>query len=99
MRILHLDSGRAMRGGQWQVLRLHAGLVRRGHESVLSAREEGPLLAAARSAGLPCEPLRALGLGMRSRGFDLVHAHDARTHTLGALFARVPLVVSRRVAF
>ena len=39
---------------------------------------------------------------LQSRGFDLVHAHDARTHTLGALgglFASVPLVVSRRVAF
>jgi glycosyltransferase involved in cell wall biosynthesis len=88
-----------MRGGQWQVLRLHSGLVRRGHESVLAAREDGPLLAAARSAGLPAERLRALGFGKRSRTFDIVHAHDARTHTLGALFARAPLIVSRRVAF
>jgi hypothetical protein len=36
---------------------------------------------------------------VRTRGFDLVHAHDARSHTMGALFARAPLVVSRRVAF
>jgi glycosyltransferase involved in cell wall biosynthesis len=34
-----------------------------------------------------------------SRGFDIVHAHDARSHTLGALLSRAPLVVSRRVAF
>ena len=27
MKILHLDSGREMRGGQWQVLRLHRGDV------------------------------------------------------------------------
>lgn len=27
MRILHLDSGREMRGGQWQALRLHRGLI------------------------------------------------------------------------
>ena len=28
MRILHLDSGREMRGGQWQALRLIEGLSR-----------------------------------------------------------------------
>jgi hypothetical protein len=97
MKILHLDSGREMRGGQWQALRLHRGLIERGHESVLLARGESPLLAAARRATLPCQ---ALGpLRVRSRGFDLVHAHDARSHTMGAFFARSPLVVSRRVAF
>jgi hypothetical protein len=98
MRILHLDSGREMRGGQWQVLRLHRGLLERGHQSVLRAREGGPLLAAAQREDLPCEPLRPLRIAQESRGFDLVHAHDARTHTLGAL-ARAPLVVARRVAF
>ena len=30
MRILHLDAGREMRGGQWQVLRLIEGLAARG---------------------------------------------------------------------
>jgi glycosyltransferase involved in cell wall biosynthesis len=96
MKILHLDSGREMRGGQWQALRLHRGLVERGHQSLLLARVGSPLAAAARDAGLPCEVLRA---GRLPGGFDLAHAHDARSHTLGALFARVPLVVSRRVAF
>src|SRR5579863_920791 len=99
MRILHLDSGREMRGGQWQALRLHRGLVERGHESLLLARGESPLLAAAKRAGLPCGVLRPLRLAMLSRGFDVVHAHDARSHTVGALFAGAPLVVSRRVAF
>jgi hypothetical protein len=102
MRILHLDSGREMRGGQWQVLRLHRGLVQRGHRSLLLARADAPLLEAAQREDLPCGPLRTLRVAQQSRGFDLVHAHDARTHTLGALgtlFARVPLVVSRRVAF
>jgi glycosyltransferase involved in cell wall biosynthesis len=99
MRILHLDSGREMRGGQWQVLRLHRGLLKRGHGSLLLARADSPLMAAARREDLDCEPLRPLRIAHQSRSFDLVHAHDARTHTLGALFARVPLVVSRRVAF
>jgi hypothetical protein len=86
-----------MRGGQWQVLRLHRGLIERGHESFLLARGESPLLAAARKAKLPCGVLGPLRI--RSRGFDLVHAHDARSHTMAALFAQAPLVVSRRVAF
>jgi hypothetical protein len=84
-----------MRGGQWQVLRLHRGLLRLGHDSMLLARDEGPLLAMARAEGLPVAAMR-FGL---PGGFDIVHAHDARSHTLGAVFARAPLVVSRRVAF
>jgi hypothetical protein len=40
-----------------------------------------------------------LRVALQSRSFEIVHAHDARSHTIGALFARVPLVVSRRVAF
>ena len=99
MRILHLDSGREMRGGQWQALRLHRGLIGAGHDSLLLAREGSPLLNAARAAGLPGEPLRSLTLASLSRGSDLIHAHDARSHTLGALLSRAPLVVSRRVAF
>ena len=38
MRILHLDAGREMRGGQWQVLRLIQGLAAAGVESTLLAR-------------------------------------------------------------
>lgn len=86
-----------MRGGQWQALRLHRGLIERGHESLLLARRDSPLFMAARRATLPCQALGSMRV--RSRGFDLVHAHDARSHTMGALFARIPLVVSRRVAF
>jgi glycosyltransferase involved in cell wall biosynthesis len=97
MKILHLDSGREMRGGQWQVLRLHRGLLARGHDSVLLAREGSPLFAMAVAESLPCEPMRPLRV--RSRGFDLLHAHDARSHSIAALLGTVPLVVSRRVAF
>ena len=99
MRILHLDSGREMRGGQWQVLRLHQALIAAGHESLLLAREDGPLLRMAEQRSLPCQPLRVLRVAHQSRRFDLVHAHDSRSHTWAALFSRVPLIVSRRVAF
>src|ERR1019366_7664202 len=95
MRILHLDAGREMRGGQWQVLRLIEGLAAAGVESTLLAREDAPLYTAAREQGWRVEPLsitRALGC---LRGHALVHAHDARSHTFGAfLRGGRPLVVS-----
>ena len=43
MRVLHLDAGREMRGGQWQVLRLMEGLATAGVESTLLARPGAPL--------------------------------------------------------
>ena len=82
-----------MRGGQWQVLRLHRGLLEQGHDSCLLVRKGSPLLE---HGGELLHPAR---LPQMSRRFDLVHAHDARSHTLGALLASAPLVVSRRVAF
>jgi hypothetical protein len=99
MRILHLDAGREMRGGQWQVLRLVEGLAAAGVESTLLARPDAPLFIAARKQGWRVEPLnvaRALGC---LRSHTLIHAHDARSHSLGAFLRGRPLVVSRRVAF
>ncbi len=99
MRILHLDAGREMRGGQWQVLRLIQGLAAAGVESTLLARQDAPLYTAARQQGWRVQPLgitRALGC---LRGHTLIHAHDARSHTLGAFLRGRPLVVSRRVTF
>lgn len=99
MRILHLDAGKELRGGQWQVLRLMEGLAAKGIESTLLARAEFPLFQTARKQGWRVEPLnltRVLGM---VRQHDLLHAHDAHAHTLGALIRRRPLVVSRRVAF
>jgi hypothetical protein len=99
MRILHLDTGREMRGGQWQVLRLHKGLIEAGHESFLLARGDAPLLNKAREWGLPVGPFHPMRLPLQAQGFDLIHAHDARSHTVACFVARAPLVVSRRVAF
>lgn len=99
MKILHLDSGREMRGGQLQALRLHRALTHMGHDSFLLAPEASPLLAAARAEKLPADVLRPLRLGLLTRQYDLVHAHCAQSHTYAAMFSRVPFVVSRRVAF
>jgi hypothetical protein len=99
MRILHLDAGREMRGGQWQVLRLIAGLASAGVESTLLAREGAPLFTSARKEGWRVEPLGLFRAVQYARRHDLIHAHDARTHTLGAIVRGAPLIVARRVGF
>lgn len=96
MRVLHVDSGHEMRGGQWQVLRLLQGL---GAGNTLLAPAGSPLLRAAEAAGIAAQPLSMLNLAALSRQADLVHAHCARSHTWAAAVSPVPLVVSRRVAF
>ena len=99
MRILHLDAGKEMRGGQWQALRLMEGLAAAGVESTLLARHGAPLFEAARQRGLRVEPLGLVRTMLLASRHDLIHAHDARGHTLGAMVNSNWLVVSRRVAF
>jgi len=99
MKVLHLDSGRAMRGGQWQVLRLMDGLRQEGVACTLLSPRRSPLSLKARSLGLDVRPLGAWSVYRLSRQADLVHAHDARSHTLAAALGGAPLIVSRRVAF
>lgn len=114
LRVLHIDSGRKWRGGQRQVLLLASGLMRRGHEPLIIAPPDSPLLRRAALAGLEAEPtpmqadldLRAArSVRKRIRDFDadIVHAHDARSHAIArvSLIGRKgpPLVVTRRVPF
>jgi glycosyltransferase involved in cell wall biosynthesis len=99
MRILHLDAGREMRGGQWQALRLIEGLAAAGVESTLLARPEGALFTVTRKLGFRVEPLSLTRALSNLRHHDLVHAHDARSHSLGLFLRTKPLVVSRRVSF
>jgi glycosyltransferase involved in cell wall biosynthesis len=99
MRILHLDAGREMRGGQWQVLRLIEGLAAAGVEMTLLARASAPLFEAARNRGWNVAPLGLARIFWEARRHDLIHAHDARSHTLAALAGGAPLLVARRVAF
>ena len=88
-----------MRGGQWQALRLIEGLAAEGVESTLLARAQGGLVSAARKLGFRVEPLGLTRTLAHLRRHDLVHAHDARSHSLGLFVRRKPLVVARRVAF
>jgi hypothetical protein len=95
MKTLHVDCGREMHGGQWQVLYL----LERMKHSTLLADESSPLFAEAKARGIDVRPLGLLSLARASRDYDLIHAHDARAHTMAAAIPGVRLVVSRRVAF
>ena len=89
-----------MRGGQYQTLLLLSGLAEGGYRQVLLAREGSPLWQAANAAGHRVLPATLRHLWHWSRSPDtVVHAHDARAHTLAAVVPGIRLVVSRRVAF
>lgn len=111
---MHVDSGRSWRGGQRQVLLLAAGLHDRGYRTLVVAPAGSPLIQRAERAGLPTYRLtlrgewdirraRELRAVAREWRADIIHAHDARSHTIGLLtqlFRRkARLVVTRRVAF
>ncbi|HNY39793.1 MAG TPA: glycosyltransferase family 4 protein [Bryobacteraceae bacterium] len=98
MRILHLDTGREMRGGQRQVLLLMRGLRDAGVDQLLLARAGAPLLGQAADEGFQARPI-SLAAILRHSGAAVVHCHDGRSHTLAALASRSPIAVSRRVAF
>ena len=87
-----------MRGGQWQALHLIQGLASAGHGVRLLARRGSPLLEAAINSGLDAAPLSIASVSTSAHGFDLIHAHDARAHTISTTLAKA-LIVSRRVAF
>lgn len=99
MRVLHIDSGKQMRGGQWQSLYLMVGQKTINWEPLLLAPSGSPLLEEARKRGVTAEPLHLWSVAKLSTQVDITHAHDARSHTIAALAARGPFVVSRRVAF
>jgi hypothetical protein len=88
-----------MRGGQHQVLLLLRLLREAGHAQMLLARTNSALFHAARDAGFAVDAAGLLSVYRKSHGADIVHAHDARAHTLCALASKRPFVVSRRVAF
>ena len=98
MRTLHVDTGREMRGGQWQALYL----IERLSGATLLARAASPLFEEAARRKLDVRPLSVRALAAMAKDVDLVHAHDARAHTLASVAvtgAVTRVVVSRRVAF
>jgi glycosyltransferase involved in cell wall biosynthesis len=113
MRILHIDTGRALRGGQRQLLRLVGGLRGRQHDQTIVTPEGSELEARAQSEGYQVFALPAHDLGhangilqLRQRLLaepaDILHAHDGRGQTiswLASLGLPARRVASRRVTF
>lgn len=99
MKVLHIDTGREMRGGQHQVQLLLKMLKRAGVEVDLLTRKGSPLEEAAREENIPVGAATLRNVFLHSRESDLTHVHDARAHTLAAIACSKPIVVSRRVSF
>ena len=114
MRLLALDLGASLRGGQRQTALLLEALARRGHTIRFAGRRGTPLAAVLRDRGgidvveVPPGPEASPGLllavARAARLFqpDVLYAGDSRGHG-AAVWSRAssrnPLVVHRRVVF
>jgi glycosyltransferase involved in cell wall biosynthesis len=110
MRILHIDTGVMMRGGQTQLMMLVRGMRDKGHQQTIAcppssalakaASEEGfEILAIPRRYWRACQTIRQF---LKAHPHDIVSAHDSRAQTI-SYFATVgrPIVrvANRLVAF
>ena len=113
LRVMHIDTGQELRGGQRQLLLLACGLRERGHEQLVVC-PEGSLLEwrahqeHLRVFALPVhDPAHAYGIVqlrqlLWAEPFRILHAHDGKGQTiawLGSAGMPVRRVVSRRVTF
>ena len=105
MNILHLEKQRRMTGQTQCVLREMVALKERGHELFLACRTGAALGREAAKEGIKVAQIQMKGAALylaaftlRSHinrwGIDVVHAHGARDHLLGAL----ALLGARRTA-
>ncbi len=93
MKILHIDTGRTMRGGQYQALLLHDAQAGRGCEATLLAADG---IRSVRRV----EQATWTSVMRHAPHHDLIHAHDAHAHSIAVLCgAGRPVVVARRVSF
>ncbi len=110
MRILHIDTGTVMRGGQELLMMTARGLRARGHEQTIACPPGSPLEKMATAEGFPVlrmerpylKAARTIRHFLRTQPHDLVSAHDARAQTvsyLGTLGLPVIRVANRLVVF
>jgi glycosyltransferase involved in cell wall biosynthesis len=110
MRILHIDTGNVMRGGQELLLMTARGLRARGHEQTIACPAGSPLGKTATAEGfrvvhIERPYLRAAGVIrklLRTEPCDLISAHDARAQTVSYLATMglpVVRVANRLVVF
>jgi glycosyltransferase involved in cell wall biosynthesis len=112
MRVLYVDLEREWRGGQSQAWLTVRGLRECGHEVALVAAKESPLAHRVAESGIAVHQVPRLGLRawavgalrrLASKGkFELVHLNEPHALTvawLAGVQKKVPMVVSRRVAY
>lgn len=113
MKIVHVDLGKTLRGGQEQLLLLARGLRDRGHQQWLACRNGTPLEGRARDHGIPVLTVPAFDPGqigairrlrriLRAEQPDILHAHDARGQNIAWLASQglpVRRVANRDVTF
>jgi len=110
MRILHIDTGTVMRGGQELLMMSARGLRARGHMQTIACPPGSPLAAMASVEGFVVLPIerpylraaRAVRRLVRSQPHDLVASHDARAQTvayLATLGLPIVRVANRLVVF
>lgn len=113
MRIVHIDTGRELRGGQRQMLRLSAGLKDRGFEQLAVCRTESESAVQFSAMGVEVLEIPPRDAGrLRSAGklrrhlkqhpAEILHAHDGGGQSIAWLASRgLPAlrIASRRVTF
>ncbi len=110
--IVHLDLGLELRGGQRQVLLLGSWLAAEGLPVAVGVPRAAPLVDALAAAGVPVvllpsrrglDPRNVLLLARRLPPKAILHTHEARAASLGAvvrlLRPDVRLVHTRRVSY
>lgn len=112
LRVTHLDLGMEYRGGQRQVLYLAAEQLRQGYAVRVAAPAGAPILLEAKKHNLPTLVLpRRLDFHPQNTAFllkhlvphEILHTHDARAASLGAICAvfcrRLIVLHTRRVSY
>lgn len=114
MRVLHMSSEKGWRGGEQQLAYLLEDLSKKNVENILAVRAGSRLEKFSREKNVVCHTINfsytvnlfsAFRIHQICRGerIDLIHLHSSKAQGVGALSTffgnRVPMVLSRRVAF
>jgi len=107
MRILHIDTEKGFRGGEQQLLWLAEGLKRKGIMTAVATVND-KLLQRCNQKKIEThllsgnQILDCIKLSKIAKGYDIIHAHAAKAHTISAiakLFNKKPLIYTRRVDY
>lgn len=113
LNVLHVSSPLTWRGGEQQLYYLHTGLLTKGHNSKVFCPNEGELAAKLsieervlynKRSGFDLFAAAKLAKYCRKNAVDILHAHDAHSHTTAVLSATIfrnstSIILSRRVDF